>query len=137
MDQQTEKGTGYLVVQVTTANSAVPLSGAHVVISADLPGDGDVIYDLRTGSGGRTERVALETLPRAMSETPGDMKPYLTYHIEVSAPGYEKAIYQNVPIFDGITAFQQANLIPAPENGFPGSFTRNGPNIYQNEENQL
>ena len=107
MDQQTEKGTGYLVVQVTTANSAVPLSGAHVAISADLPGDGDVIYDLRTGSGGRTERVALETLPRAMSETPGDIKPYLTYHIEVSAPGYEKAIYQNVPILTGLPHFSR------------------------------
>lgn len=137
MDQQTEKGTGYLVVQVTTANSAVPLSGAYVVISADQPGDGDVIFDLRTDGGGRTERVALKTLPRAMSESPGVAKPYLTYHIEVSAPGYEKAIYQNVPIFDGITAFQQANLIPIPENGFLDSFTQNSPNIYQNEENQL
>lgn len=135
--EQTEKGTGYLVVQVTTANTAVPLPGAHVVISADLPGDGDVIYDLRTGDGGRTERVALETLPRAMSEAPSEAKPYLTYHIEVSAPGYEKAIYQNVPIFDGITAFQQANLIPVPENGFPDSSTQNSPNIYQNERNEL
>lgn len=137
MDQQTEKGTGYLVVQVTTANTAVPLSGAHVVISADQPGDGDVISDLRTDGGGRTERVALETLPRAMSESPGVAKPYLTYHIEVSAPGYEKAIYQNVPIFDGITAFQQANLIPIPENGFSDGFTQNGATIYQNEENRL
>lgn len=137
MDQQTQTGTGYLVVQVTTANSAVPLIGAHVVISEDRSGNADVIYDLRTGAGGLTERVALETLPRAMSESPSDTKPYLTYHIEVTSPGYEKAIYQNVPIFDGITAFQQANLIPVPENGFPDSFSQNGPNIYQNEENSL
>ncbi len=137
MEQQTQKGTGYLVVQVTTANSAVPLTSANVVISADQPGDGDVIYELRTGAGGRTERVSLETMPRADSESPSDTKPYLTYHIEVSALGYEKAIFQNVPIFDGITAFQQANLIPIPENGFPDPFTQNSPNIYQNEENQL
>lgn len=137
MEQQMQKGTGYLVVQVTTANNAVPLSGAHVVISADEPGDGDVIFELRTGAGGRTERVALETLPRAMSESPGVTRPYLTYHIEVTSPGYEKAIYQNVPIFDGITAFQQANLIPTPENGYSDPFSVNGPTIYQNEENSL
>lgn len=137
MEEQAKTGTGYLVVQVTTANSAIPLSGASVTVTNNSEKSADVLYELTTGAGGRTERIALPTVPRAESETPGNAHPYISYNIEVRAPGYETAIYHNVGIFDGITAFQQANLTPTPENGFPDSFTMNGPQLFENPENSL
>lgn len=136
MEEQAKTGTGYLVVQVTTANSAIPLSGASVTVTNNEE-TADVLYELTTGAGGRTERIALPTVPRAESETPGNAHPYISYNIEVRAPGYETAIYHNVGIFDGITAFQPANLTPIPENGFPDSFTQNRPQLFENPENNL
>jgi hypothetical protein len=120
--QGTPAGTGYIVVQVTTASNAIPLEGAAVTLRRD----GKVRYELRSGRDGRTERVALEAPPREASQRPTGEPPYALYGIEVRLNGYEHAFYENVPIFDGITAIQQADLIPIPENGYPDGFTLNG-----------
>ena len=122
---QKGQGTGYLVVQVTTATGAIPLSGAEVTVRESTAGGG-VLYELRSGRDGRTDRVPLSTPPRESSERPSDTRPYAIYNVEVRLPHYETAFYQNVPVFDGITAIQQTNLIPLPENGYPDGFTKNG-----------
>lgn len=137
MEEQAKTGTGYLVVQVTTANSAIPLPGASVTVTNNSEESADVLYELTTGAGGRTERIALPTVPRAESEAPGNAHPFTSYNIEVRAPGYDTAIYHNVGIFDGITTFQQANLAPVPANGFSDSFTPNRPQLYENPKNNL
>ncbi len=121
------EGTGYVIVQVTTANTAIPLEGARVRISRADEGSFEVLYDLVTGPDGRTERIALPAPARATSLTPSDGKPYAAYGIEVSREGYEGAVYSAVPIFDGITAIQQANLTPLPEAGYSDDFTLNAP----------
>lgn len=121
-----ETGTGYLWVQVTTANTAIPLSGAFVSVSRNNA-QNELLYTLRTGADGRTPRVALSAPPRKDSFTPSDIPPFSTYNIAVRAQGYGAANYDRVPIFDGITAFQQADLIPLPTNGSPDGFTQNSP----------
>ena len=125
-------GTGFLVVQVTTANSAIPLEGAQVTVLEDGTDATDVLFELKSDAGGRTPRVALPAPLRALSESPGNQKPFATYNIEVVLSGFEKAIYAHVPIFDGITAMQQADLIPVPDNQYPDSFTQNRPEIFEN-----
>ena len=124
-----ETGTGYLWVQVTTANTAIPLSNAFVTVSRDNA-QNELLYTLRTGTDGRTPRVALPTPPRTDSFAPSDIPPFSTYNITVRAQGYGAANYDRVPIFDGITAFQQADLIPLPANGSPDGFTQNAPQIF-------
>lgn len=126
-------GTGYLVVQVTTANTAIPLSGAAVHISRAEPDQSEVLYDLVSGADGRTERVSLSAPARSLSLSPGGGKAYAAYSIEVTSPGYERAIYSQVPVFDGITAIQQANLIPLPEAGYTDDFTLNSPRPFDTE----
>ena len=133
---QKDQGTGYLVVQVTTANNAIPLSGAAVTVREGT-GGGGVLYELRSAADGRTERIPLAAPPRAGSIQPSDTRPYATYHLEVRLPHYETAYYQNVPVFDGITAIQQANLIPLPENGYPDGFTRNGGKQFEGADPKL
>ena len=115
-------GLGGLVVQVTTASNAIPLEGAAVTVRGE---DGDVRYELRSGRDGRTDRVFLPAPSRTESQRPSAGRPYAVYNIEVALSGYERAFYTNVPVFDGITAVQQANLIPLPENGYPDGFTLN------------
>ncbi len=130
-------GTGYLVVQVTTASSAIPLEGAFVTVSTDTENENDVIFELRTDRDGKTERVALPAPARSTSQQPENSRPFSTYTVSVSLIGYESAIYNSVPIFDGITAIQQADLIPVPDNRYPDGFTQKRPNLFENTPPQL
>ena len=124
-------GTGYLVVQVTTANSAIPLSGAQVTVSSSKGGQ-DVLYELTTGSDGKTPRISLPAPPRGDSQRPSEAPAFAPYHIAVSLTGYGRAEFNEVPIFDGIIAIQQANLIPTPDNRYPDGFTVNRPDVFEN-----
>ena len=132
-----QTGTGYLVVQVTTASNAIPLANAEVTIRRSNGEGGAVLFELRSGNDGRTERVGLPAPPRAESMRPTAARPYAMYNIEVKLADYENAFYQNVPVFDGITAIQQANMVPVPESGYPGAFTLNDGQQFEGEEPQL
>ncbi len=123
-------GTGYLVVQVTTANSAIPLSGAMVTVSSAANSQ-DVLYELTTASDGKTPRIALPAPPRGGSQRPSDAPAFAPYHITVSLAGYGRAEYNEVPIYDGVIAIQQANLIPVPDNRYPDGFTRERPDVFE------
>ena len=114
-------GTGYMIVRVTTARGAIPLEGALVYVQNFLPdgtvGKGDVIAVYKTNSSGLTERFSLPAPPRSLSMTPGNGKSYSTYTLTASADGYSTRTYVNVPVFEGITAIQNVDMIPLPENG--------------------
>lgn len=133
-------GTGYLIVRATTARGAIPLEGANVTVRNRLPefeeGRGDAILSAVTDRSGNTERIALPTPSRETSERPGNAKPYSSYDIEVFADGYYQHRYYGIPIFDGITAVQQADLIPLPENGFPDGITPDGTLYFRTDESQ-
>ena len=126
-----QQGTGFLVVQVTTGNSAIPLSGAAVTVSLADAQNTDVLYELTTGRDGKTPRISLPAPSRADSQRPATAPPYAAYHIAVSREGYLPTEYNEVPIFDGIIAMQQADLVPVPENRYPDGFTQNGPTLFQ------
>ena len=126
-----DMGTGFLVVQVTTANTAIPLAGAAVSVSGTENGRTDVLYELTTGNDGKTPRDALPAPVRADSQRPSSVPPFSTYKISVVLEGYEQAIYNEVPIFDGVVAMQQADLIPVPENRYPDGFTVKRPNLFE------
>ena len=128
-----DNGGGFLVVQVTTANGALPLEGASVSIRNEPPMGSDILYTLKSGADGRTARVALPAPSRESSLTAGAARPFATYQIAVSAAGFERAEYRNVPIFDGSTAIQQATLAPLPEAGYTDDLTRNPPKISVSE----
>ena len=123
----TDTGTGYLIVQVTTARGAIPLEGARVDIrsyedeSTSSPDRrGDVVASLISGRDGNTVRIPLSAPPKAYAASPGNGRPYALYQAEVSMEGFFDQTYIGIPIFDGITAIQPAVLIPLPENGSTG-----------------
>lgn len=137
MNSQPTPGTGYLVVRAATANGAIPLSDASVVIRANNPEYNDVLYTLRTDRSGLTERVPLPAPAAANSSTPGGGTAFATYNIEVSAPGYYTNTYQNVPVFDRITALQPAELIPRARNGREDNSSPNDTRFYESTDHDL
>ena len=127
-------GTGYLVVRATTASEALPLEGATVSVYGSLPDFSSVIARLRTGSDGLTPKLALKAPPRELSDSPNSrVSPFATYNITVHKQGYTPIEAYRVPIFDGITSVQPADMIPLPQNGYPDSFDPYSVNIVEGE----
>ena len=131
------KGTGFLVVQVTTGNTAIPLAGAQVTVSNIRADGSDVLYELKTGNDGKTPVLSRPAPARGESQRPSLVPPFSTYNISVVLEGYLQAIYNEVPIFDGIIAMQQADLIPVPENQYPDGFTVRRPELFETPPSEL
>lgn len=117
---------GFLITNVRTANGALPVEGATVNIfnssapSEDgniPPSDTDIIYSMRTNQSGITEKVALATKSKELSTEPGNVRPFLSYNIAVSADGFYDTEFINVPIFPGITSIQTVDLMPVSKFG--------------------
>ena len=120
---QMQGGTGYLIVQVSTAGGAIPLPGALVTIRdydpETEPDRGNVIASFYTDRSGRTPQLALPAPSRTLSQAPGSpMLPYALYSVDVKADRYFENYYAAVPIFDGIVAVQPAVLQALPDTKF-------------------
>ena len=141
MNNQHNTGYGYMIVRVTTARGAIPLEGAIVTVHNYDPefesGRGDVITTYKTDSSGLTPRFALPAPPRELSMSPGNGKSYLTYNLSVTKPGYYQQYYTNVPVFEGITAIQNADMIPLPDNGQTDNFTVEDNIFFETEDPAL
>lgn len=121
---------GFLIVSVNTANGALPVEGATVTVYGGNEAESDVIYSLKTDESGRTEKVVLSTKSKELSTEPGNIAPFKSYNIEVSAPGYYDNNYINVPIFQGITSLQGVSLIPLSEFSAPNDYIPNSGRRY-------
>ena len=105
-----DQGLGFLRVQAITADGAFPVEGATVIVSDGVTGN--TVASLRTDTSGFTELLSLPAPSRALSQTPNNSLPYSTYTVQVIKEGYNGVSDLTVPVFDGITAIQKANLIP-------------------------
>lgn len=113
----TYTGTGYAIVRATTASTAIPIEDALVLIRGSEIENQDIMYSLNTDRDGLSRRVSLPAPLKNNSQSSGIEKPFAVYTIEVYKEGYYPQFYQNVPIFDSITAVQPAQMIPISENG--------------------
>lgn len=130
-------GTGYLIVRVTTATQALPLPGATVLVRGDEGDFSAVIARLTSGADGLTPKIALLAPPRDLSRSPGGEKVFATYNIDIYLDGYHSISAQRVPVFDGITSIQPADMIPIPKNGTPDSFDPYGTRTTTSEAPEL
>lgn len=116
-----EKSYGYLTVHVTTARGAIPLEGARVTVSSyganGSPERAEVLAALTTDRDGNTARIRLPAPALRDSLSPRTALPYTTYNLDVRLEGYRTQHYLALPIFEGVTAIQPADMIPLPENG--------------------
>ncbi|MBR2387728.1 MAG: hypothetical protein IKB02_03060 [Clostridia bacterium] len=117
-------GEGYLVVRVSTASGAIPLSGARVTVRGEDEENKDFFKSVYSGASGLTEKIPLPAPLRSLSESPSTNgeRPYALYSIDVFSEGYVDLFLVKVPIFDTITSIQGANMIPKPDNEYKDNF---------------
>ncbi len=106
------ENAGTLIVQVYTADQALPVSGANVKVTKLTEGGEELIRVMQTDRSGKTEPLLLPAPPSKNSQTPEGGVKYFNYNIRVDYPGYYTMENLNVPIFDGQTAIQPVALIP-------------------------
>ena len=92
------------------------------------------IYSTTTNSDGHTEKIALPTPARNLSETPKNAKPYATYNIDVFNDGYVPLSFRNVPVFSSVISIQPAVMVPV-SNAENRYILPNSPQIYNEYEN--
>ena len=121
-------GKGRLIVQVSTASEALPISDAKVIISDS---NGNVISEQLTDNSGRIKSVELCTPIAANSQSPGNLVTYSTYNVRVEKDGYFTEEFLNVAVFDKIESIQPVSLEPLGENALEND------RVVINEEMQM
>ena len=117
-----KNGSGILTVRATTGNGSFPVSGAAVYVSEYTEG-GSLLYSLRTGKDGLTPPISLDTPLKSESLSPNGKIPYSEYLVTVKKEGYYTNENIGVPIFDGITSVQTADLLPITESDIYSGIT--------------
>lgn len=126
---------GYLIVKVSTASGAIPVEAASVIVQGNDEDNQNVLLSFLTDRDGLTLKATLPAPNRSLSEAPSpSSKPYSTYNIDVFKEGYYPQHYNNVPIFEGITAVQNARIIPSSEFDAQTPYTNEG-QIFNEYEN--
>ncbi|MBR5614530.1 MAG: hypothetical protein IKW64_04430 [Clostridia bacterium] len=112
---ENNSGTGMLIVQVYTADQALPLADANVLITKNSGSGEELVRVLKTDRSGRTQPISLAAPPAANSLDPenGGAR-FFNYNIRVDYPGYYTMENLNVPIFEGQTSIQPVAMIPLP-----------------------
>ena len=104
---------GYLRVVVSTADGALPIENARVVIRGE---DGRELV-LFTDKSGATESVPLSAPAVQNSQSAEERNPFSVYRVTVDKEGFYSHLTGVVPIFSGVSARQPVNLIGLAEYG--------------------
>ena len=109
--------TAVLRVAVTTALGAQPLENALVTVSTapDESGSRQLLYAVRTDSGGMTPPMTFSTPPRENSLSPDGGVPYALYTVEAAREGFVPLTALHVTLFAGVPAMLPVALTPLPE----------------------
>ena len=103
---------GYLIVRTVTAGGALPLADVNVTIIGADSQNQDVHVQLLTDQSGNTKKIPLKSPEASLSQSPGRVAPYATYHFIAEKEDYFIHEALKVPVFAGITAVQTLEMIP-------------------------
>ncbi len=108
---------GQLRVQARDPLGLRPAAGGTVTIRA--AGNAQILEVLSTDESGLTAPISLPAPAVDYSlEAQQDVRPYSTYDLTFSAPGFETVTVEGVQIFSGQTALQDINSSGPPEQDF-------------------
>jgi len=109
-------GEGFLTIRLTTADSALPVSGAAVNIY-DM--NGKLIDSVFTNQSGISNRVKLQAPPIETQFDPNSqVKPYSRYIVEIKAIGFNRVVIKGVQIYDQMPSELPIDLHPV-KPGYP------------------
>lgn len=105
---------GKLQVNVNSIIASRPIADATITIS-NSGSNNEIIGQFKTNLVGQTEEIELPAPALEYSLEPSAEQPYANYNIIVSAPGFETLEVNGSEILPGVTAIQNASLIPLDE----------------------
>lgn len=119
-------GKGFITVNVRTASGAIPIEGAMITVKTEIGVESDVVAVMFSDSGGASEVITLPAPLKNNSLQPGNEDVCSLYTVDTDRDGYYTVINSSVPIYDGITAIQQVNLVPKAggKDLYPSEITR-------------
>lgn len=121
-NQQDELNTeGKLTFSVMSAIGMFPVANAIIKI-ANMNDPENIIATVTTNEDGQTEDVILQTPPFALSQTPGDERPYAIYYVEISAEGYESVRIEGTEVFARSITVQPVRMNPVEETDIAKDF---------------
>ncbi len=116
--QMDTQSLGRLLVRCN-APGELPIENATISIS--LPSNpGVVVEQFSTDNSGLSQEIILNAPPIDYSLSPSEVQPYSEYNVEITAPGFETAMFSGVQILAAVTAEQNAVLVPQPEQPVEG-----------------
>lgn len=116
------KGTGYLQVEVTTGDGAVPVPKAAVIVTQEIGGQSYLVTMKLTDRSGATDIIPLPAPLAELSEAPDPSeRPFSEYNVTVYKKGFYTVPEVTVPIFDTVKSIQPVPLIPLAENELQGT----------------
>lgn len=116
------KGTGYLQVEVTTGDGAVPVPKAAVIVTQEINGQSYLVTMKLTDRSGTTDVIPLPAPEASLSEAPNPTeRPFSKYNVTIYKKGFYTVPEVTVPIFDTVKSIQPVALIPLAENELQGT----------------
>ena len=112
MNNNNDNG-GFLQVTVLGGDGISPIKGALVTVYSGKEGEkGTVVATDYTDNGGTTGLIPLDADNVDYNSPSSVIKVVRQDTVEVSAPGYNKSVRQNIPIFPGIVTREYIYMLP-------------------------
>lgn len=103
---------GYLRVFAFTGGGAEPIVGARVIVTRP-DGDSQAVFaNLTTDGDGFTPVIALPSVDPALTLRPGNVQPYVTYAVRVTADGFQPVEHRNIPVYGDNYVTQPVAMTP-------------------------
>lgn len=107
-----EKGT--MSVNVFAWNTPFGISSARVMVLVPLKSGNVIIYNGVTDTDGKTEEFQLPAPPKGVSlSEESTTAAFAGYTVIVEHPDYQRAMFTNVPVFEGVESVQPVSLFSA------------------------
>lgn len=100
---------GYLKVQASRAQGAIPISGVRIFIAQDFTDVRVLFFDGQTDADGIISDIELPAPPRAGTLDPNNPERGAAYQVYASHPDFEPGRYQ-IEIFEDVTAILPVTL---------------------------
>ena len=107
---------GFFAASAFTSGRILPVEGVEIYISRTDDGGETLLYSLLTDENGNTPIFELDAPDMALSEKPGNVKPFSVYNVRAIKEGFFRTLIKDVQVFSGRTTVQNVDIIPLPEN---------------------
>ncbi|MBQ2897133.1 MAG: hypothetical protein IJE46_02265 [Clostridia bacterium] len=99
-----------------TSGRILPIQGVQVYVSSLQNGTETLLYSLLTDENGNTPIVELDAPDMALSESPGNYRPFSVYNVRAIKDGFFRTLIKDVQVFAKRTTIQNIDMIPLPKN---------------------